>query len=294
MSAEVKIGDSLDGNSTEFDIPENIGAIFDDHMELLQMDDFGELARKLLTSAQAIPGLDMPFITQALQCAALAHQAQGRKMTGERYLVHPMRVAILSIKLAQELGEPVTDELIASAILHDTIEDSPEPDGTPLFTEQSLKETFFAGYDKSKKSAVAEDAEALNHNTVMVGKVVDSEKYYQKIYSQDRTTLIRRQIIKAADRIDNLLDPPTLPIKGGIIDGTDPRAALIRRKRPAYIDKTRDPGGIMLRLLPENTFLGSMVQLTADISQQTVTNKNFTPETWRQHVPKTAYTRFKK
>jgi hypothetical protein len=289
---ESNYGNAPEGKTTEYEIPANIGAIFDDHLELLQENNAGNLVTRLFDIVTAIPELDAPFIGQALQTAALAHLAQQREITEMRYLTHPIRVAILAVRLAQEMNEPVTDELIASALLHDTIEDSPTVSGKQQFTEKTLKETHLAGYHK--KDAVAKDAEALNHNTVMLDNQVDSIQYLHKIHSLDKTVFTRRQIIKTADRIDNLLDPPTLSVEGGIVYGTDYHAVLLREKRPRYINKTRDPQGIIQLLVPESTFPGFLVQRAADISLATIRDANFTPKKWREHVPTAPYARFAK
>jgi (p)ppGpp synthase/HD superfamily hydrolase len=60
-----------------------------------------------------------PSLTQrAAEFAAKAHYGQVRKYTGEPYFTHPVNVA----GLVRDAGG--TDEMIAAAYLHDTLEDT--------------------------------------------------------------------------------------------------------------------------------------------------------------------------
>lgn len=58
------------------------------------------------------------IIIEALQFAALAHRGQIRKYNGRPYITHPIRVAG---RVA--IHEIASDELVAAAALHDTVED---------------------------------------------------------------------------------------------------------------------------------------------------------------------------
>jgi (p)ppGpp synthase/HD superfamily hydrolase len=62
--------------------------------------------------------MSLSIIFKAMQAAELAHRGQLRKYSGEPYIVHPIAVAKL---LAKEVGDL---EVIAAAILHDTLEDT--------------------------------------------------------------------------------------------------------------------------------------------------------------------------
>ncbi|TQX91343.1 bifunctional (p)ppGpp synthetase/guanosine-3',5'-bis(diphosphate) 3'-pyrophosphohydrolase [Rhizobium sp. rho-13.1] len=55
----------------------------------------------------------------ALRFATAAHGEQKRKYTGEPYIVHPVAVAEIV------RGIPHTPEMIAAALLHDVVEDTP-------------------------------------------------------------------------------------------------------------------------------------------------------------------------
>lgn len=62
----------------------------------------------------------MGLIDRALMFARAAHEAkdQRRKYTGEPYIVHPMAVATIVASV------PHTDDMVAAALLHDTVEDT--------------------------------------------------------------------------------------------------------------------------------------------------------------------------
>jgi (p)ppGpp synthase/HD superfamily hydrolase len=60
-----------------------------------------------------------PLVVLADAFAAKAHAGQLRKYTGDPYIVHPRAVANL-IKLTDH-----TDEMLAAALLHDVLEDTP-------------------------------------------------------------------------------------------------------------------------------------------------------------------------
>ena len=60
----------------------------------------------------------MDVVEKALQVAAKAHEKQYRKRTDIPYITHPVAVGMLLMKAGY------ADEIIASGILHDTVEDT--------------------------------------------------------------------------------------------------------------------------------------------------------------------------
>jgi (p)ppGpp synthase/HD superfamily hydrolase len=62
--------------------------------------------------------MNHPLVVHAQACAADAHKDQKRKYDGQPYIVHPQRVAA---RVAKHGGTP---EMVAAALLHDTIEDT--------------------------------------------------------------------------------------------------------------------------------------------------------------------------
>ena len=277
-------------------IPDSVMTIIDSHIELLQEPDVGILAEQLLDFARANPQLDPTLITKTMGIAGIAHLDQLRIFTGQKYILHPLRVAFLSINLAQAMDVAVTNELIVGALLHDTIEDTPTSKTRilrrrkPLFTEKSLRNKFLAGFDEQVAREIAADSEALNHNTVKRHGTVNSEKYVHKITKNaDESVMLRRRIIKAADRIDNLLDPLVLP--DGFESRSDNLSVKFRRSRISYIDRTKDPKHLMRRLLPAGSFLDLTVQTAGELSRQTLRHTDFNPSQWKKTMPITIYRR---
>lgn len=62
---------------------------------------------------------DFQIIMKAVDLAKIAHKWQYRKLSGNLYIFHPLRVAIMIAKKTDNLT------LILAAILHDTVEDAP-------------------------------------------------------------------------------------------------------------------------------------------------------------------------
>lgn len=59
------------------------------------------------------------MLDEVLKFATMAHGDQKRKYTGEPYIVHPIAVSEI-VKTV-----PHTDEMVAAALLHDVVEDTP-------------------------------------------------------------------------------------------------------------------------------------------------------------------------
>lgn len=63
---------------------------------------------------------DFDKIMKAVNAAKIAHEWQYRKLSGNLFIFHPLRVAIMVAKKSDNL------DLILAAILHDTVEDAPD------------------------------------------------------------------------------------------------------------------------------------------------------------------------
>lgn len=61
----------------------------------------------------------MTIIEKAQEFATAAHTGQVRKYTGEPYITHPIQVAEIVSRVSH------TPEMIAAALLHDVVEDTP-------------------------------------------------------------------------------------------------------------------------------------------------------------------------
>lgn len=62
----------------------------------------------------------MSIIKKAILYAAVAHEGQVRKYTHDPYISHPISVAMLVLKHTSS-----SNQMIAAAVLHDVIEDTP-------------------------------------------------------------------------------------------------------------------------------------------------------------------------
>jgi len=125
--------------------------------------------------------LDEPLLERVIRAAFAAHDGQKRK-DGAPYIVHPLRVAICA---AEELGAGET-EVVAAALLHDTVEDT---EMTLDMVEQlagPLTRTLVALLTKPK----IDDKKELNR------------VYFSRLEAGDP----RASVVKCADRIDNLRD----------------------------------------------------------------------------------------
>jgi len=132
------------------------------------------------------------LILRAARFARKAHKGQVRKYTNVEYISHPARVAG---RMAVHIQ--ATEERVAAAFLHDTIED----------TDTNFKqlETFFGRH-------VADLVKELTDPTCPA--LGDT---YKSVSRADRKAVMRRsleyamlgtRIIKLLDRIDNLRDTP--------------------------------------------------------------------------------------
>lgn len=65
----------------------------------------------------------MNIVDRARMIATAAHEGQRRKYTGEPYINHPERVAVM-IETFTAATPQTTNEVIAAALLHDVVEDT--------------------------------------------------------------------------------------------------------------------------------------------------------------------------
>ncbi|GBQ53553.1 HD domain-containing protein [Komagataeibacter sucrofermentans] len=123
---------------------------------------------------------DLISRTDAFAAAAHASIDQRRKYTGDPYIVHPRRVA----QTVKEVG--ARDEVIAAALLHDVVEDTPV----------TLDEI---------RAAFGEDVAALVEMVTDVSRPKDGYRKVRKAMDRDHLTeaSAEGQTIKLADLIDN-------------------------------------------------------------------------------------------
>jgi (p)ppGpp synthase/HD superfamily hydrolase len=120
------------------------------------------------------------LIQEALMLAIRAHDGQRRKYTGEPYSMHPIGVS----KIIETVEH--TPEMIAAALLHDVVEDTP-------VTFREIKDTF--------GTTVAEYV----HYCTNVSEKEDGNRAFRKKMDADHFALgpAESQTIKVADLIHN-------------------------------------------------------------------------------------------
>jgi guanosine-3',5'-bis(diphosphate) 3'-pyrophosphohydrolase len=123
-----------------------------------------------------------------------AHGEQKRKYTGERYIVHPIRVMELTREYTQELPA------LAAALLHDVLEDTPVTEAeirdflSNFLTKDEVEQTIRLVVDLTD-IFITEDYPKLN-------------RHKRKTKEADRLSRIDplAQTVKYADAIDNAVD----------------------------------------------------------------------------------------
>ena len=127
----------------------------------------------------------MDLQTQAQIFATAAHAAIGqkRKYSGDDYIVHPARVASIVMRHGG------TDEMVAAAWLHDTVEDT---DVTPILI------TKMFGVD------VADIVEGLTDISLPEDGNRAKRKSIDRMHSANAST--EAQFVKCADIVDNSWD----------------------------------------------------------------------------------------
>ena len=129
----------------------------------------------------------MNLVLKAIQFADKKHEGQTRKGSGDKYITHPVAVSYLvaSYKKSKHL-----DELLAAAVLHDTIEDT-----DTTFVEIAIQFTpLIAGLVQE----LTNDEESLK----LLGKLEYQKRKLCGISSYGL-------VIKLADRLHNVSDQPS-------------------------------------------------------------------------------------
>jgi len=122
------------------------------------------------------------LIVKALAFATEKHKGQTRRINGEDYIQHCIRVGDLVSKYTE------SHTLVSAAILHDTLEDT---------------ETHFDELDLKFGSKVAKLVLALTNNSEEMAKMGGKRNYLAaKINTLEPDALL----IKLADRLDNISD----------------------------------------------------------------------------------------
>jgi guanosine-3',5'-bis(diphosphate) 3'-pyrophosphohydrolase len=137
--------------------------------------------------------LDSPVVKRALEMASKAHAGQVRKNNNEPYINHPVRIVGI---LVNEFGMKPSDDVIAAALLHDTVEDC----GVSLADIASAINVNVANMVNTlSKPKVPDDA-----------KPARDKAYFENIIYNGSAEV---KAIKVADRLDNLRDMNGWPSK---------------------------------------------------------------------------------
>jgi (p)ppGpp synthase/HD superfamily hydrolase len=126
-----------------------------------------------------------PSIADALDCARKAHAGQVRKGSGEPYIAHLLRTALILLELAEQKHNAA---VICAGLLHDVAEDSE-------VTANDIEDDF--GHQ------VGDMVRALTHPPRKDGesKFERNMRYLEHLRWEGRDC----HIVKSADRLDNLL-----------------------------------------------------------------------------------------
>ncbi len=129
----------------------------------------------------------MTMLLKALSFSKRKHHGQVRKGSGAAYVTHPVAVSYLvaAYKRSKHL-----DELLAAAILHDTLEDT---------------NTTFVEIASNFTPLVASLVLELSNDPVQIRKIGKLEYQKKKIAGMSSYGLI----IKLADRLHNISDHPS-------------------------------------------------------------------------------------
>ncbi|HEV2933860.1 MAG TPA: HD domain-containing protein [Streptosporangiaceae bacterium] len=125
------------------------------------------------------PGADVELIGRAYVVAAHFHEGQ-RRLSGHPYITHPVTVATILAGLAAD------DQMLAAAILHDTVDDTP-------YTRAELRHDFGDGV-----ATMVDGLVALDHISGLPGRKV------ARAMAAITSTDTRVVALKVADRLHNM------------------------------------------------------------------------------------------
>jgi (p)ppGpp synthase/HD superfamily hydrolase len=133
----------------------------------------------------------MNKVLLAIKFANLKHKGQIRKVSGEEYITHPIKVSYI---LAAFKKSKKLEDLICASLLHDTLEDT---------------ETSFEELNKHFGPLVASLVFELSNDNEEIKKIGKRDYQLNKMRGMSSYALV----IKLADRLANITDNPTEKMK---------------------------------------------------------------------------------
>lgn len=193
------------------------------------------------------------MIPEAAAFAAKAHEGQTRKYLNRHrpYIVHPGRVAARVSMLPN-----ASDELVAAAWLHDTMEDCPG---------LTLDALYQFGMPVTRLVQELTNTSKMTHP--------DASRAVRKQLDRDRIATISTdaQIIKACDRIDNLLDMRGAPSDFAAIYAQESSSLLVVLTPTLAVHAP----SLLNEFDEAIQFARSLTKIPKDIDRRTLNNDGF-------------------
>lgn len=156
-----------------------------------------QLQATFFKSIDSYPALqaDSEELRKAYTNMSKAHAGQIRRLSGEPYEVHALKVTLLSMKLLEMLDIPITTEAVKAALKHDMVEDGK----TRGITINTIKE--------QSGPVVAVMVDALTRHEED-GALIGHKQAAKKVRKAHEEGVAYVQVIKVADRTENVRDQP--------------------------------------------------------------------------------------
>ena len=163
--------------------------------EIQQIKTVEDAINKLKTETEITPKLN-----EIINFIIVAHEGQYRK-SGEPYCVHPILVACITAHFSKD------EAIIATALLHDVVEDTP-------YTLEYVNETWGSDIahmvDGLTKIVEIREHEFISSNETTDAKIISSALTFRKMLIASIDD-VRVLVVKLCDRLHNMLTLSVLP-----------------------------------------------------------------------------------
>ena len=163
--------------------------------EIQQIKTVEDAINKLKTETEITPKLN-----EIINFIIVAHEGQYRK-SGEPYSVHPILVACITAHFSKD------EAIIATALLHDVVEDTP-------YTLEYVNETWGSDIahmvDGLTKIVEIREHEFISSNETTDAKIISSALTFRKMLIASIDD-VRVLVVKLCDRLHNMLTLSVLP-----------------------------------------------------------------------------------